>query len=76
MRWLRGAGPFRCGFACVPGIYPRCLVSVPRCRGGARVPGVLRMRTIVVRVRGQLALSRNAHDVLIVRSCVLLPRLG
>lgn len=76
MRWLRGAGSFSCGFVCVPGLYPRCLVSVPRCRGGARMLGVLRVRPIVVRVRGQLALLRDARDVLIVRPCVLLPRLG
>lgn len=76
MRWLRGAGPFNCDLA----VANRDLIAggASLCRVALAVCGRLRfrMRTIVVCAHGRLALLRNARDVLIVRPCVLLPRLG
>lgn len=76
MRWLRGAGPFSCDLA----VANRDLIAggASLCRVALAVCGRLRfhMRAIGACVRGLLALSRNARDVLILRPCVLLPRLG
>lgn len=76
MRWLRGVGSSSCDLA----IASRDLIAggASLCRVALAVCGRLRfrMRAIAACMRGRLALSRDARGVLIVRPCVLLPRLG
>lgn len=76
MRWLRSVGSSSCDLV----VANRDLIAggASLCRVALAVCGRLRFRMwgIAACVRGQLALSRDARDVLIVRPCVLLPRLG